>query len=89
VVAGTDIWGNQIRAFSDSKIQAQITAAVAGLRPGAHGAIIAVGNKQEQKLAVVLRPFNSDKFSVVGTLSHSTGQAWKKWTPEVAVRYEF
>lgn len=88
-VVGKDRLGNEIRRFNDAGIQSQIDRAIATLSPKARGAVIAVGNKDEQTLAVVTRPFKSDSFSVVGTLSHTGTKDWKRWRPEIAVRYEF
>ena len=62
---------------------------VALLSPSARGAVIAVGTKDSQQLAVVARPLKSKAFSVVGMLSHTGTQDWKRWRPEIAVRWEF
>jgi hypothetical protein len=89
VVAGYDRLGNEIRAFNDSGLQSQIDRAVASLKPNSRGAIVAVGNLDEQRLAVIMRPFKSDSFSVVGTLAHTGTTDWKAWRPEIAIRKEF
>lgn len=86
-VVGQDKLGNEIRAFNDSAIQSQIDRAVAALSPGAKGAVIAVGTKDEQQLAVVAKLGKS--FSVVGTLSHTGTKNWKQWRPSVAIRKEW
>lgn len=88
-VVGRDRMGNDIRAFNDSAIQSQIDRAVGALKPTSRGAIIAVGTLEQQQLAVVMRPFKSDSFSVVGTLTHTGTTDWKRWRPEIAIRKEF
>jgi hypothetical protein len=87
VVAGQDKLGNEIRKFNDSAIQSQIDRAVAALSPGAKGAVIAVGTKDEQQLAVVAKMGKG--FSVVGTLSHAGTKNWKTWNPSIAIRKEW
>ena len=40
-------------------------------------------------LAVVMRAGKSKSWSVVGTLSHTGTQDWKRWRPEIAIRKEW
>jgi len=86
-VVGQDAAGNDIRTFNDAGWQSQIDRAVAGLRPESRGAILAVGTKDKQQLAVVAKL--SDTFSVVGTLSHTGTKSWKSWDPTIAIRKEW
>ena len=75
---------NGIRRFNDAGWQSQIDRAVAALPTGANGAVVAVGTKQEQSLAVVAKLPKG--FSVVGTLSHQGTSNWKTWDPTIAIR---
>lgn len=87
-VVGKTRFGDDIRAFNDSGMQSQIDRAVSALRPESKGAIIMVGTKEEQQLAVVAR-LPGKNFSVVGTLSHTGTKDWKTWRPSVAIRKEW
>jgi len=86
-IVGRDAIGNDIRAFNDAGWQSQIDRAVGALSPRSRGAIIAVGTLEQQQLAVVAKI--ADKFSVVGTLSHTGTKNWKQWRPSVAIRKEW
>lgn len=94
VFAGFDGVGNEIRRFNDSAIQAQIDRAVDTLKPGDRGAIVAViekkaGEDGQVRLAGVVKPFGSDKFSVVGFLSHDLGKPIGAWDAQAAIKVRF
>lgn len=78
--------GDRIRRFTNSKLQESIDRALAELKDGERGAVLAYGNGDGVNLAAVARL--GDQWSVVGVLSHE----WKGPKPldgEVAIRFKW
>lgn len=82
-VARTTSAGDEIRAFNDSGIQAQIERALNDIPKGKKGAVIGTWSGKVVRGAVVAKL--GRHWSVTGVLSHHLGT--KKTTKALAVRF--
>ena len=89
IVARKDELGHEIRMFADSGLQESIDRFARGIKDGRRGFVMPYIDRDAVRLAVVVKPFGWDDFTVVGTLAHEWGGSLDDLGVSLAGKFDF